>query len=78
MRIQDIQIGKFYRLKNTGSEYTQYYGWVKPLEIYKKGQWNSPDKTKSIIKCEHMTDKTSTVGFIRYFRPMELVDTNEK
>jgi hypothetical protein len=78
MRLQDIQVGKYYRLNNTGGQFTQYYGWVKVLEIYKKGQWNSPDKTKSIVKCEHTIDKTSTVGFIRHFRPMDLVDTNEK
>lgn len=78
MRVQDIEINKFYRLKNTGGEYTKYYGWVKPLEIYKRGQWNSPDKTKSLVKCEHKVDKNNTVGFIRYFRPSELVDTHEE
>jgi hypothetical protein len=78
MRIQDIQTGKYYRLKNTSGEFTQYYGWVKVLEIYKKGQANSPDKTKSIVKCEHTVDKTSMVGFIRYFRPMDLIDTKEE
>jgi hypothetical protein len=77
MRIQDIQIGKYYRLKNTNGEFTQYYGWVKVLDIFKRGQWNSPDKTKSIVKCEHTVNKTDTFGFIRYFRPMDLVDTNE-
>lgn len=77
MRIQDIKVGKYYRLKNTGGEYSKYYGWVKVLEIYKKGQWNNPDKTKSLLKCEHIIDKNSTVGFIRYFRPADLVEDKE-
>jgi hypothetical protein len=41
MRLQDIQVGKYYRLNNTGGQFTQYYGWVKVLEIYKKGQWGN-------------------------------------
>lgn len=78
MRIQDIQIGKFYRLKNTSGQYCDYYGWVKPIEIYKRGQWNSPDKKKSLVKCEHTVDKTDICGFTRYFSPSDLVDTKEK
>ena len=78
MRIQDIKVGEYYRLKNTGGEYCQYYGWVKVLEVNKKGQWNSPDKSKSLVKCQHTVDKNDTVGFTRYFRPMDLVDTKGK
>ena len=78
MRIQDIKVGEYYRLKNTGGEYCQYYGWVKVIEIYKKGQWNSPDKSKSLVKCQHTVDKHDTVGFTRYFRPMDLVDAKGK
>ena len=37
MRIQDIKVGEFYRLKNTGGQYSNYYGWVEVLEVYKKG-----------------------------------------
>lgn len=78
MRIQDIKVGEYYRLKNTSGEYCDYYGWVKVLEIYRKGQCNSPDKTKSLVKCEYTLRKNDTVGFIRYFRPMALVDTKGK
>lgn len=78
MRIQDIKVGEYYRLKNTGGEYCQYYGWVKVIEIYKKGQWNSPDKSKSLVKCQHTVNKNDIVGFTRYFRPMDLVDTKGK
>lgn len=77
MRIQDVQVGKYYRLRNTRGEYCEYYGWVKVLEVYRKGQWNSPDKTKSLVKCEHTVNKNDTYGFIQYFRPMELINTDE-
>ena len=73
MRIQDIEIGKYYRLKGTNCSCRDYYGWVKVLEVYKKGQYNSPDKTKNLIKCEHIVHKDDTCGFVRYFRPMDLV-----
>ena len=73
MRIQDIRVGEYYRLKNTGGEYCKYYGWVKVLEIYRKGQYNSPDKSKSLVKILHTVSKGDTIGFIRYFRPMDLV-----
>lgn len=29
MRVQDIKIGEYYRLKNSGGEYCKYYGGVK-------------------------------------------------
>ena len=75
MRIQDIKIGEYYRLKNTGGEYCKYYGWVQVLETYRRGQWGSPDKTKSLVKCKHTVDKNDKYGITRYFRPMDLVDT---
>ena len=77
MRIQDIKVGEFYRLKNTGGQYSNYYGWVEVLEVYKKGQYNRPDKTKSLVKCRHTINKDDTCGFIRYFRPMDLVKVTE-
>ncbi len=73
MRIQDLKIGEYYRLKNTGGEYCKYYGWVKVVEIYKRGQHNSPDKTKSLVKVLHTVNKDDEIGFIRYFNPSELV-----
>lgn len=78
MRPQDIEIGKYYRLKNTGDEYTKYYGWVKVLEVYKRGDYRSPDKIKSLVKVQHTVFKDDTTGFIRYFRPMDLVNTSEE
>lgn len=73
MRIQDIKVNEFYRLKNTGGEYCKYYGWVKVLEIYKRGQYSSPDKKKSLVKVHHTVNKDDEIGFIRYFSPSELV-----
>lgn len=75
MRIQDIHIGDYYRLKSTkgcGEYNSGYYGWVKVIEVYRKGQYNNPYKY-SVIKCEHTLNKDDTCGFIRYFKPSELV-----
>ena len=80
MRIQDIKVGEYYRLKSTkgcGEFNSGYYGWVKALEIFKKGQWDNPTPNKlSCVKCEHTINKNSSVGFVRYFRPSELVKEN--
>ena len=80
MRIQDVKIGEYYRLastKGTGEFNGGYYGWVKILEIYKKGQYNNPHPNKlSCVKCEHVIEKDSKMGFIRYFRPSEIVKDN--
>lgn len=77
IRLQDIKVGEYYRLaitKGCGEYNSGYYGWVKVLEIFKKGQYNNPDpQKKSVVKCEHTVEKDSTCGFIRYFRPSELV-----
>lgn len=76
MRIKDIEVGEYYRLASTKScgEYNSgYYGWVKVLEIFKKGQYGNPDPKKCLIKCEHTVYKTDTCGFIRYFKPSSLV-----
>jgi len=75
MRIQDIKVGESYRLSGTSCSWGEYYGWVKVLEVYRVGDYRSPDKTKSWVKCLHTVDKDSEVGFIRYFRPMRLVNT---
>lgn len=79
IRIRDIKVGEYYRLASTkgcGEYNSGYYGWVKVLEIYKKGQYNNPDPKRGLVKCEHTVYKTDICGFTRYFRPSELV--NEK
>lgn len=67
MRTQDIKIGKWYRLFSSPR-----YGYVKPLEILKRGQKGNP-ANYTTVKCEHVVDKSSTVGFIRYIRLCDLI-----
>lgn len=70
MRPQDITIGTFYRLRSS-----PYYGYVKALEVI-------PPKTGvnthgyKIVKCEHSVGKVDTFGFIRYFRPVDMIKDN--
>ena len=76
MRIKDIEIGEYYRIADTKGceEYSSgYYGWVKVIEIFKKGQYGNPDPKKNLVKCEHTVHKNDTCGFIRYFKPSQLV-----
>ena len=77
MRIQDIKVGNWYRLKNTSEEYCNYYGWIKVLDIFKKGDHRSPNKSKSLIKCQHVVNRNDNCGFIRYFSSSDIVNTDE-
>lgn len=81
MRIQDIEIGKTYRLKSSPN-----YGYVKVVAIYRKMSKhkrqvyripeNVPDKT--CVKVEHTVYKDDTFGFVRYFEPSDLIlDTSK-
>ena len=71
MRIQDIVVGNTYRLKSSPD-----YGYVKVTNIYKQGQYGNPHpEKKSCIECEHTVQQNDRVGFIRLFRPMDLIDT---
>lgn len=77
MRIQDIKVGDWYRLKNTSGEYCSYYGWIKILDVFKRGDYRSPDKSKSLVKCQHVVSRDDTCGFTRYFSPSDIVNTDE-
>ena len=68
MRSQDIEIGKHYRLKDNPS-----YGYVKALQVLNIREL---DKTKNyiVVKCEHSVHKNDTMGFIRYFRPRDIIE----
>lgn len=83
MRIQDIEIGKTYRLKSSPN-----YGYVKVIAIYRKMpmykrrvHWipeNVPNKT--CVKVEHTVLKDDNKGLciIRYFLPSDLIlDTSK-
>ena len=77
IRIQDIKVGNWYRLKNTSGEYCDYYGWIKVIEVFKRGAYGSPDKKKSLVKCQHVVSRDDSYGFTRYFSPSDIVNTDE-
>lgn len=66
MRIQDIKLGTYYRLKHNPD-----YGYVKALEVLKPKQYPNTS-TCCLIKCEHTVYKNDKTGFIRYFKADEL------
>ena len=71
MRIQDIVIDNTYRLKSSPD-----YGYVKVKKIYRQGQYGNPHpEKKSCVECEHTVYQDDKVGFVRLFRPMDLIDT---
>ena len=62
-----ILVGEYYRLKSTPN-----YSWVKVLRIL-------PPRTKDnknrfiVVECEHVVGKGDLFGFIRLFRPREIM-----
>lgn len=71
MRIQDIVVGNTYRLKSSPD-----YGYVKVKKVQKQGQYGNPHpEKKSCVECEHTVYQDDKVGFVRLFRPMDLIDT---
>jgi len=67
MRIQDIQIGESYRLRSS-----PLYGWAKAIEKLKPKQGVNIH-TYSVVKCEHTIYKNDKFGFIKYYRPCDMV-----
>lgn len=67
MRAKDIIIGEHYRLKNSPD-----YGWIKPIEILKPKQYPNP-YNYIVVKCEHTVSKDDTFGFVRYFKPVDII-----
>jgi len=67
MRASDIIIGATYRFKDHPT-----YSYFKALEVLppKRGVNTHP---YIIVKGEHTVGKNDTVGFIRYFKPRDLV-----
>jgi len=68
MRAKDIELGKHYRLIDTPN-----YGWIKVLRVMNIKEM---DKTKNflVVKCEHTINKDDSFGFIRYFRPRDIIE----
>ena len=73
MRIQDMQVGKYYRFRSHPD-----YSYAKVIEVLKggqKGQWGKTANPFSygVVLCEHTVHKNSNMGFKRMFRPCDLV-----
>jgi hypothetical protein len=74
MRTQDIKIGESYRHRTSGD-----YAYAKALEIIKpkpkSKQITEIDKQIKcvVVKCEWSQNKDDVFGFIKYFRPCDLV-----
>ena len=84
MRSQDIIIGKYYRHKTSPN-----YGYAKAIKLLKpipkhqrKFAYDRSESEKEItavvVKCEWTIYKDDKFGYIRYFRPCNLVKEIEK
>ncbi len=67
MRIQDLVIGETYRHKDAPN-----VGYAKVLEKLKPEEGVNKNKF-SVVKCEWTTSRDSSFGFIKYFKPSDLV-----
>ena len=66
MRIVNIKIGEFYRVKHNS------YAWVKVVQIIPP--MTPPNATKAtMVKCEWVVNKDDKFGLIKYFRASDLV-----
>jgi hypothetical protein len=82
MRPDKIVLGRLYRLKSSPT-----YGYVRPVEIIRPGTYRMKEFAKKkgiapfkfiVVKCEHTVHKNDTIVFIRYFRPVDIIDCNEE
>lgn len=67
MRTQDIVIGDHYRLRDSPN-----YGYVKAMEILKPKQKPNTNNYL-VVKVEHTVNKNDLFGFIRYFKPADII-----
>jgi hypothetical protein len=68
MRPQDIKINNYYRLKSQPN-----YSYVKVLKVLKPKQEEN-NTTYTVIRVEHVINKNDDIGFIRRFRPCDLLN----
>ena len=68
MRAKDIELNKHCRLRGTNE-----YGWVKPICIIPP-RTGINDKNYIVVKCEHTISKKGLIEFIRYFRPVNIIN----
>ena len=71
MRTSEIEIGESYRLRNNPT-----YGYVKAVKILKPKQ-DENTNTYIVVKCELTVGKGDCFGFIKYFRPFDMVKEKE-
>ena len=67
MRSKDIEIGKYYRLKNSPE-----YGYIKIISILNPREGENTNNF-IVVKCEHTVMKGDLFGFIRYFKPCNII-----
>ena len=81
MRAKDIKIGEFYRLKSSPN-----YGYIKALVVIPPkskivGFYRIPEQISKLpfitVKCEHVINKKDDIGYIRYFRPIDMIKDGE-
>ena len=53
VKISEVVVGKHYRLKQCVDSFGKYYSYAKVNKIYKKGNTNSPDPSKTLIEIYH-------------------------
>jgi hypothetical protein len=83
MRVQDIVIGETYRHRDHPNyAYAKALKIIRPMAKYK--QKNALDLTEAekaikvvCVKCEWSLSKNDIFGFIKYFRPCDLVKEEE-
>ena len=64
---RDIKVGETYRLSSSSD-----YGYLKAIEII-PSRTRENTKTYTVIKCEFTENRNDKVGFIRYFRPCDMI-----
>ena len=70
MRVKDVIIGEFYRVRNND------FAWAQAVEIIppKTGVNNT---NSTLVKCNWVTSKKDKFGLIKYFKVSSLVKEKE-
>ena len=71
MRVQDIVIGKNYRIKTH-----PLYCYAKAVEVLRPKQGVNTN-TYSVIKCHYSVDVDAKFALIKYFKPSALAENNK-
>lgn len=67
MRVSDIKIGEFYRVKDND------YAWAKVVQIIPP--MTPPNNTRAtVVKCEWVVNNNDKFGLIKYFKVSNLVE----